>query len=86
MNNFSLDIELKISRNPLWLFNQKNFFDADISQNYSSVFSSQKIFKCMDTATMSDDLVEAIEDTRARKNLHGPFKTAEEAVAAMLGD
>ena len=30
------------------------------------------------------DLWEAIEDTRLRRNLHGPFKTAEEAVASML--
>ena len=30
------------------------------------------------------DLLEAIEDTRLRCNLHGPFKTAEEAVASML--
>ena len=32
------------------------------------------------------DLLEAIRDTRARRNLHGPFKTAEEATAAMLED
>ncbi|MCL1820488.1 MAG: type II toxin-antitoxin system RelB/DinJ family antitoxin [Oscillospiraceae bacterium] len=32
------------------------------------------------------DLLEAIEDTRLRRNLHGPFKTAEEAVASMLED
>ena len=32
------------------------------------------------------DLLEAILDTRNRRNLHGPFKTAEEAVAAMLED
>ena len=30
------------------------------------------------------DLLEAIEDTRLCRNLHGPFKTAEEAVASML--
>ena len=30
------------------------------------------------------DLLEAVEDTRLRRNLHGPFKTAEEAVTAML--
>ena len=30
------------------------------------------------------DLLEAISDTRNRRNLHGPYKTAEEAVAAML--
>jgi DNA-damage-inducible protein J len=32
------------------------------------------------------DLMEAIQDTRNRRNLHGPYKTAEEAVAAMLED
>jgi DNA-damage-inducible protein J len=32
------------------------------------------------------DLLEAITDTRKRRNLHGPYKTAEEAVAAMLED
>ena len=30
------------------------------------------------------DLREAIEDTRLRRNLHGPYKTAEDAVASML--
>ena len=34
-------------------------------------------------AIMSD-LQEAIKDTRLRRNLHGPFKTAEGAVASML--
>jgi hypothetical protein len=32
------------------------------------------------------DLLEAISDTRDRRNLHGPYKTAEEEVAAMLRD
>lgn len=32
------------------------------------------------------DLLEAIHDTRNRRNLNGPYKTAEEAVAAMLED
>jgi len=34
----------------------------------------------------SADLQEAIEDTRNHRNLHGPYKTAEKAVAAMLED
>jgi DNA-damage-inducible protein J len=34
--------------------------------------------------TVNSDLLEAVEDTRLRRNLHGPFKTAEEAVASML--
>jgi DNA-damage-inducible protein J len=36
--------------------------------------------------TPNIDLQEAIEDTRNRRNLHGPYKTADEAVAAMLED
>ena len=36
--------------------------------------------------TPRDDLLEAIEDVRMRRNLHGPLKTAEEAVASMLDD
>jgi len=35
---------------------------------------------------MPEDLQEAIHDARTRKNLYGPFDTAEEAVASMLGD
>ena len=34
----------------------------------------------------NSDLLEAITDTRNRRNLHGPYKTGEEAVAAMLED
>jgi len=34
----------------------------------------------------NSDLLEAVEDTRLRRNLHGPFKTAEEAVRSMLDD
>ena len=33
---------------------------------------------------LSPEMREAIEDTRLRRNLIGPFKTAEEAVASML--
>jgi DNA-damage-inducible protein J len=36
--------------------------------------------------TPAPDLLEAIEDTRLRRNLIGPFKTAEEAVASMLNE
>jgi len=32
------------------------------------------------------DFLESIQDTRNRRNLHGPYKTAEDAVAAMLED
>ena len=34
----------------------------------------------------SDELLEAVEDARQHRNLHGPYKTAEDAVAAMLED
>jgi len=33
---------------------------------------------------VKSELQEAIEDTRQRRNLYGPFKTADEAVTAML--
>ncbi|MCL2722786.1 MAG: type II toxin-antitoxin system RelB/DinJ family antitoxin [Treponema sp.] len=36
--------------------------------------------------TPKPDLLEAIEDTRLRRNLHGPFKTAQDAVNSMLED
>ena len=36
--------------------------------------------------TPKADLLESIEDTRLQRNLHGPFKTAEEAVTSMLED
>jgi len=36
--------------------------------------------------TVKKDFAEAIEDTRLRRNLHGPFNSAEEAVASMLED
>ena len=34
----------------------------------------------------NSDLLEAITDTRKRRNLHGPYKTAKEVVSAMLSD
>ncbi|MBQ7476156.1 MAG: hypothetical protein IJT06_02025 [Selenomonadaceae bacterium] len=90
MNNFLLDTNINVERNPLWVFNSKDFFNGDfyddIPQNHRDIFSPKKIFKHENTASLPDDLVEAIEDTRARKNLCGPFDTAEDAVAAMLAD
>lgn len=35
---------------------------------------------------VSESLRQALEDTENRKNLYGPFDTAEEAVASMLED
>lgn len=35
---------------------------------------------------MPDDLMEAIRDSRTGRNLHGPFSSAEEAIASMLED
>lgn len=33
-----------------------------------------------------NDLMEAVRDSRTGRNLHGPFSSAEEAVASMLED
>jgi len=49
---------------------------------FKAVLSQRKI--PFEIAAPKPDLLEAIEDTRRRRNLHGPFPTAEEAVAAML--
>jgi hypothetical protein len=46
----------------------------------------QKIKKETTYLVPAPGLREAIEDTRLRRNLIGPFKTAEEAVASMLGE
>ena len=35
---------------------------------------------------LPDNIQQAISDSRTRKNLNGPYDTAEEAVAAMLED
>lgn len=35
---------------------------------------------------LPEDLLEAIEDSRLNRNLHGPFETAEDAVKSMLED
>lgn len=35
---------------------------------------------------ISDDLAEALADVQLRRNLHGPYASAQEAVAAMLED
>lgn len=36
--------------------------------------------------TIPDNIRQAVSDSRNRVNLNGPYNTAEEAVAAMLGD
>ena len=36
--------------------------------------------------TYTNEMIEAIEDARKKRNLHGPYKTATEAVSAMLED
>ena len=35
---------------------------------------------------LSAETIEALEDARSHRNLHGPYTTADEAVAAMLKD
>lgn len=34
----------------------------------------------------SENIIQAVNESRNRVNLNGPYNTAEEAVAAMLGD
>jgi DNA-damage-inducible protein J len=36
--------------------------------------------------TLNPETLEAMEDVRRNRNLYGPYKTAKEAVAAMLED
>jgi len=36
--------------------------------------------------TPRPDLLEAVQYTRLRRNLHGPYKTAQDAVNSMLED
>ena len=56
----------------------KIFFKACIARN--GIPFGVKHYK------MPEDLEEAIRDARERRNLYGPFDTAEEAVASMLKD
>jgi DNA-damage-inducible protein J len=50
----------------------------------STAIANNAIPFAIDPREPNADLLEAIADTRNRRNLHGPYKTAEEAVAAML--
>jgi DNA-damage-inducible protein J len=34
----------------------------------------------------NNETIEAMEDVRQRRNLHGPYKTAKETIKAMLAD
>lgn len=54
------------------------FFKASLARNV--IPFAVKHYK------MPEDLEEAIRDVRMKKNLYGPFDTAKEAVASMLGD
>lgn len=40
----------------------------------------------IDEKNLPEDLIEAIEDIRLNRNLHGPFETAEDAIKSMLED
>ncbi len=40
----------------------------------------------IDEKNLPKDLIEAIEDIRLNRNLHGPFETAEDAIKSMLED
>lgn len=57
--------------------------DQNNYQGQFANFASEEDFKL---ENLPLDLVEAIQDTRERRNLHGPFKTAAEAVESMLED
>ena len=54
------------------------FFKASLARN--GIPFAVKHYK------MPEDLEEAIRDVRLKKNLYGPFNTAEEAIASMLED
>jgi DNA-damage-inducible protein J len=53
------------------------FFYAALEQNGIP-------FPVKHTRTPNADLLEAIQDTRKRENLHGPYASAKDAVEAML--
>jgi DNA-damage-inducible protein J len=36
--------------------------------------------------SLSPETIEAMEDVRLNRNLHGPYRTAQEAVAALMED
>ena len=59
-------------------------FDSNLLHNefifFNREVSSTKI------ENFPADLQEAINDSRDRKNLHGPFDTAEEVVASIFED
>ena len=59
-------------------------FDSNLLQNEFIFLNSEVNATKHDN--FPDDLKEAINDSRNRKNLHGPFDTAEEAVKSMLED
>ena len=59
-------------------------FDSNLLQNEFIFFNREVNATKLDN--FPDDLKEAINDSRNRKNLHGPFDTAEEAVKSMLED
>ena len=65
---------------------------ADLGMNMTTafnIFMHQAVRENRIPFEISRDphsLEKAISDTRTRTNLHGPFSTAEEAVASMLED
>ena len=61
--------------------------DDSLKAKADALFSSLGL----DTSTavrifLASSLETAVSDSRNRTNLHGPFKTAQEAVASMLED
>ncbi len=59
-------------------------FDSNLLQN-EFIFFNREV-NATKFENFPADLKEAINDSRNRKNLHGPFDTAEEAVKSMLED
>jgi len=61
------------------------FFKAALEQD-GFPFAVQRRREQDDYDNLRPEYKQAVEDTRLRRNLFGPFKTAEEAVASMLED
>jgi DNA-damage-inducible protein J len=55
------------------------FFNAALEENGLP-------FPVKHKQTPNADLLEAIADTRGRKNLHGPYTSAKDAIQSMLED
>jgi DNA-damage-inducible protein J len=66
----------------LWVIME--FHHSVVNMFLSAVLAKDDMPFAIKRRKPNTDLSEAIQDTRSHRNLHGPYKTAEEAVAAML--